>query len=1036
MVKDKVKWVYGRKWWWGCSFSLLFFLISVAYAQFTNTIMGTIQQSFNTFGSSQRRQDQIYQQQAMSVGHHQSPDDLGLQCLMLPVVLPDRIPLCQPRPPSPQTPSRALMLEALHWSQLFQNNAQLYKNQLLKSASPLQSPQGIKCLEERNESLNASFAEMEQNLQSLLNGSKVSDQALFNEIKGQVNKIKDLNVLLEGGEAPGPGQMDKRAVNYTSLFQDSACRQVVGSEQVRKTGQQSGLRGIRDTVLSGIQEQAKEIRSIDFEGFVQERMNTINSKFARFGLEGIQNYDQATSGRDGFASLKDTYNDFYGDFNQKMKNVQRDLERYLPSLGAGKVPSLDKNFVRDLNQIRRLGSSDHEGSWKDRFMNICMSGQIPGASVRGGFDFLIDRLRRRGFSDEDEQLRYYKSFLSSLRDSQNSMAYKRAVLVKFHKEQSSRSQYGVTVLAPEGGELDVLEYFDQDMVNCDHQFSSLRVFQDAQTGTGLTYKEASTRALAVIAQGKEGFIRFPQEMENAVKAKVLRCEGITYNPTPTTNGGCSIQGDGALNRQSVTFCQVHAQNCAQAVNSCFSKLEREVTMREGERKRTANRVNDMINLYRGTLNIRLKSLVNQVKNFHTQLKTTYPFLAPLNLEEANLFIPVLTPEWNEQLREAIIDGGNPAEVQKRFQELVEVNIQKALNRQRSEIKSKIAKEIEEKKKGYRESQKSWESLVQQCRQTAEGYGKQMEEQEKKYQEDIVARNVVCSVTGQFNATSCSEESLTQLDEAFTQLSQTLAQTPGQLYGISEFKARCAGLNSLLDQQEERESEGLKPAMVSEICNIGEDIQRGVEEAAKKPEEEAYKVEEFKGIDRSHYSRFGLDIGRLSRLTGVSRGDIEAYLENPQEERQTFAKLTQVANPFIHQQLSPLLALSSGEFIKQCNKIRRDFSRRLYNSLKENRSTQRLSLDENSVSRVERYVELEDEALQGSVENNAIYAIEDLIKSQRAYQNRVRSFGFGEQTIPLCGGLRGRRNLDSFREEDRGELDVINSVIGEEESEKE
>ena len=1027
MVRDKVKWVHGRKWWWGCSFGLLFFLISVAYAQLTNTIMGTIQQSLNTFGFSQQRQNQIHQQQALNMGNHQSPDDLGLQCLMLPIVLPDQIPLCQPRPPSPQAPLRALMLEGLHWSQLFQNNAQLYKNQLLKSAAPLQSPQGIKCLEERNESLNASFASMEQNLQGLLNSSKASDQALFNEIKGEVNKIKDLNVLLEGEGAPEPGQMDKRAVNYTSLFQDSACRQVVGSEQVRATGQRSGLRGIRDTVLSGIQEKAKEIRSIDFEGFVQESMNTVNSKFARFGLEGIQNYDQATSGRDGFGSLKDAYNDFYSDFNQKMKNIQRDLERYLPGLG-GKVPSLDNNFVRDLNQIRRLGSSDHEGSWKDRFMNVCMSGKIPGASVRGGFDFLIDRLRRRGFSDEDEQLRYYKSFLSSLRDSQNSMAYKRAALVKFHKEQSSRSGYGVTVLAPEGGELDVLEYFDQDMINCDHQFGSLRVFQDGQAGTGLTYKEASTRALAVIAQGKEDFIHFPQEMENAVKAKVLRCEGITYNPTPTTNGGCSIQGDGALNRQSVTFCQVHAQNCAQAVNSCFSKLDREVTMREGERKRTANRVSGMINIYRQTLNTRLKSIVNQVKNFHIQLKTIYPFLAPLNLEEANLFIPVLTPEWNEQLREAIIDGGNPVEVQKRFQELVEVNIQKALNHQRNEIKSKIAKEIEDKKKGYRESQRSWESLAQQCRQTVEGYSKQMEEQEKKYQEDIVARNVVCSVTGQLNATSCGEESLAQLDEAFTQLSQILAQTPGQLYGISEFKARCAGLNSLLDQQEQRESEGLKPAMVSEICNIGEDIQKGVREAVTS--EEAYEVEEFEGLDRSNYSRFGLDLGRLSRLTGVSRGDIESYLENPQEERETFAKLTQVANPFIHQQLSPLLLLSSGDFIKQCNKIRRDFSRRLYNSVKENRPTRRVSSTdtENPASRVERYVELEDEALQGSIENNATYVIEDLIKVQKAYQNRVRGFGFGEQTIPLCGGLKERRNLDSFREEDRGQIDIINSVI--------
>ena len=1027
---SRIKRVHGRKGWWVYGFVLLLLLISMAHAQLKNTIMGTIQESLNTLSSAQRKQNQIQQKQQqqkdLNMGNQQRPDDLGLGCSMLPTTPPHRIPLCQPRPPSPEAPLKALILENLHRSQIFQSNAQLYKNQLQSGAS-LHTPQGIKCLEERNENLNASFTQIEQDLENLLRVSKEQDQALFGQIGGEVNKMKDLNSLLEGRGSGGAGQMDKKAINYTSLFQNSACRQVITNGQVRKTGQGSGLRGIRDTVLNATQDKAKEIQSLDFQGLVQERLNTINSRFARSGLEGIQNYNQATSGRDAFGSLKNAYNDFYKDFNQKMKSVQRDLKRYLPGLGAGKVPSLDKNFARHLNQIQKLGRSDHGGSWKDRFMNSCMSGKIPGGAVQGGFDLLINRLRRRGFSGKDEQLKYYKSFFRSLRDSQNSMTSKRAALVKFHQEQMSRSRYGVTILAPEGGELDVLEYFDQDMINCNRQFSTLRVFQDGPTGTALTYKEARTRALKSIAKGKQDFINFPQEMEKAVKGKALRCEGITYNPTPTKNGGCSTQGEGALNRQSATFCQAHAQTCAQAVNSCFGKLDREIKMREGERKQMANRINHMMNTYRQTLNARLKSTLNQVKQFHIQLKKTYPFLSPLELKESELFIPILTPQWNEALKEAIVDGGNPVDIQKSFEKLLKTNIQQSLNRQRNSIKSKIAKEIQDKKKAYREAQKNWESLVQQCHQVVDGYKKQMQEQEKKYQEDIVARNVICSITEQLDTTSCSVESLTQLDEAFTQLSQTLARTPDRLYGISEFKADCAGLNSSLTQREERESQEIKPAAISQMCDIGEEIEGKVKKAAEEKEE--YQVPKFRGIPEDHYSRFGLDPDQLSRLTGVTPKDIRDYVKNSKGKQETLNKLRRVSNPSVNQQISSLSALSNKKFIEECNQVRQGFSRRLYNSLRENRSTRRsVTRADYSDSQIETYVELEDEALEGAVRNSSTYAIETLIRTQRSYQNRPMAFGLGEQTIPLCRGLKDRRNPDPPREEDHFVNDIINTVI--------
>ena len=98
---SRIKRVHGRKGWWVYGFVLLLLLISMAHAQLKNTIMGTIQESFNALSSAQRKQNQIRQQQALNMGHQQRPDDLGLGCSMLPTTPPHQIPLCQPRPPSP-----------------------------------------------------------------------------------------------------------------------------------------------------------------------------------------------------------------------------------------------------------------------------------------------------------------------------------------------------------------------------------------------------------------------------------------------------------------------------------------------------------------------------------------------------------------------------------------------------------------------------------------------------------------------------------------------------------------------------------------------------------------------------------------------------------------------------------------------------------------------------------------------------------------------------------------------------------------------
>ena len=804
MMKHKLAYYWKLCWIQMLGLQLLF--VPAARADLAGTVMGAFQQGLGLFQSSQQQKVKQQQAMAMSMGSQQRPDDLGLGCSMLPPMGSlNQIPPCQLHPPSSAKPLPHLRSEALGKLNLFKSNAQLYKSQL-QAGGDMRSSQGLKCLAEKSENLNAHFLQAERDLESLLAGFKNQDQDFLNRVKAEMNRIKDINALLEGRGASGSGQMDKKAIDYNSLFQDPACKQAISDHQVRKTGENSGLRGIRDQALGGMQDAAQEIQSINFKQLVQRRIKDIKADFKRSGLEGVRSYvATSSSGADSFGSLNQAYNKFYKDFNQEMQNVKSDLGKYRRQLGiSGEVPAFDKNFVRELK------------NWENKFMNNCMSGKIPGGIAPGGINYMIGRLQRRGFNNQDQLLKSYQTFLRSLQYSQVSMDQKRASLIKFHQEKSGRSRYPVTALSREGGEIDLLEYFDRDMGNCHNHFNTLRA--NHGRGTGTSYKQ-------VAAKAKQLYNRFTRDMERAVKARALRCEGITYNPRPTASGGCSNQRGGVLNRESKSFCKVHAQNCAGAVNSCFSKLNGEIKKREFERKQVADQVSRMMNGHRGILNGRLRAVVNKAKQFHVFLKKKYPFLRPLSLKENDLFIPVLTPEWNEQLKEAIVDGGNPARIQKSFERLISSNIKPALRKQRKELKEKIAAAIQEKKSAYRDAQKGWEKLAQQCDQVAKGYHKQMGEQNQKHQKDIAARNVICSITSQANATTCAEESLHKLDEAFTQLNQTMAPDPSLFSSVSDFKRECTGVQFIQEQAEENASQEIKDADIASVCGIGEELEK-------------------------------------------------------------------------------------------------------------------------------------------------------------------------------------------------------------------
>ena len=159
---------------------------------------------------------------------------------------------------------------------------------------------------------------------------------------------------------------------------------------------------------------------------MEQQIGVIQSKFLRFGLDGVGNFDQANSGNQGsftFASLKNAYNRVYEDTRSEITSARDELKEHLSGLGTSTPPlELDQNFTRNLNQIEQRSTGNGTNSWRDIFLRRCLAGALPGGYVPRGHDFFSAKLQRVQYGDDNPLVATYRSFLDALRASSISVA--------------------------------------------------------------------------------------------------------------------------------------------------------------------------------------------------------------------------------------------------------------------------------------------------------------------------------------------------------------------------------------------------------------------------------------------------------------------------------------------------------------------------------------------------------------------------------------------------------------------------------------
>ncbi len=794
--------------------------------------------------------------------------------------------------PGPGENVELLMAQTENFERIFNKNAELY-SLALNMGVPKGTSFGLKCLEERKETLDSNLKNMEQNLEALLNQFK-------NATDNIVNNINNLTALLDG-QAGSNKQIDNQAIDFARFVSSPQCNESFQQTFARQIGANNGLRGIRNE-LEGRKEASDAVINYDFVGIFNSRMGAIRENLRNKGLRGIAGgYSSATAGAEVGADgkvMERAYAKIMSDVQSELSDAQADLQRYIGS----SLPEQDKNFISNLATIKATANGTGYGTWYDNYIKSCINKNVSGSASEGSFQYMIDRLTRPGI-DNQHLVTSYKAQLKSLTEDSNlSIDQIISEFEKFHSERA-RKAHPVAVQNASGGYTDPLLFLKEQKTKCVAQYTSNNAFSDPEArGSTISVQAAHSRVKETLASLTDSYKKIGPRIQEQAQKAFLSCEGSSYSKDASTTNGCN---QALLNPESPRFCRANSMSCAQSTVGCFNEIDSFVKTKEEERK------NSMATL-RTTLNSQLQGIVASLKAQHAQMKANpaFSFLDDLKFNEGDLVIP----EFSET------EKINPDILMAQFDDLIRRNIKTALQERTAEMNQKIAQEIDQRRTAYNQQRGIWLQRAGACSSYYAQLDDAANEEIQNYDDGIAALEKFCAETAVANAFSCGQESLTRVDDALDQISKAYLKNQMVNNRYQSFRMGCSVTDTTTNTD------------ASDATNeaVGFCDEQEVQEAHKMGEIPiAFTLPEN---DDRIIQKFSINPVILEELTGVTKSELANYLRNPQGNTEVIGKIMQSPNSQ-HPQVSGTIGTLRNWQLKdvivgQCTKFRERLQRNL------------------------------------------------------------------------------------------------------------
>lgn len=700
---------------------------------------------------------------------------------------------------------------------------------------------GLGCMEDAHKILQGFFDYRKKEMDNLVANIEALNQKFKDAAKADLDNIEESSVLLDGGSGALANKVKTakpQLFDFSSQFNDPACRSMFAGETMAEKGASKGLNSIQDLIVKATEAKpaaaagAAAGKAFSGETYLKAHTSLVEDikkmvdgvakqselKFGELAGNGKSLFDMSSGigsvyGAESalknpaiFSSIQQNFSEE----NQKLQTQFAEVEAELRSAkgNTSGISALMTNlnagtFDQELTKIQNGIENDciKNSSQLDTVISKMIDPEVSGFGNRNAPSFIKDKLKQilaNDLSSADKKMQELVAL-----EKQGASRYYVKLDASYEVQEEVNGQIVRTVVTPTTRKTPTA--FLADVIkSCKAQFKS----------NTLETKYSGASAIAKMKELRNSYKSLASTTSAKIKSeltkKLIDCDSNVVANQDNV-GSCTSE---SFNMARPGFCANAALSCSKNMISCKAKAQKMVTDIKTNRQQAVKRYTANVEKNKKDLIAIFDTALTAFKAQGTQLGSAFdiPWQSPTGIERE------LADNAKGKFHEELAKMGNDKdgkillENPDAYVDLLKKNVEKlkaSIDTQAKAIVgsgSLLGKHIDETKKNYTAAKAQAAKKEQECRNQYDGYVKganqQLAEQQKKQAEDAATAAKMCNQLSGITAESALDgcnQAQDLSEDVLTAASQLGNKDAAKV--ARQYKNACLSYNNSADVDE-------------------------------------------------------------------------------------------------------------------------------------------------------------------------------------------------------------------------------------------
>ncbi|MFY7993466.1 MAG: hypothetical protein ACOVP4_09260 [Bacteriovoracaceae bacterium] len=710
---------------------------------------------------------------------------------------------------------------------------------------------GLGCMEDAHKILQGFFDYRKKEMDNLVANIEALNQKFKDAAKADLDNIEESTVLLDGGSGALANKVKTakpQLFDFSSQFNDPACRSMFAGETMADQGSKKGLNSIQDLIVKATEAKpaaaagAAAGKAFSGETYLKAHTSLVEDikkmvdgvakqselKFGELAGNGKSLFDMSSGigsvyGAESALKNPAIFSDIQQNFSEENQKLQTQFAEVEAELRSAKgdtrtVSTLMTNlnagtFDQELTKIQNGIENDciKNSSQLDTVISKMIDPEVSGFGNRNAPSFIKDKLKQILANDLSSADRKMQELIAL--EKQGASRYYVKLDASYEVQEEVNGQIVRTVVTPTTRKTPTA--FLADVIkSCKAQFKS-NTLETKYSGASAIAKmkelRNSYKALASTTSAK---------IKSELTKKLIDCDSNVVANQDNV-GSCTSE---SFNMARPGFCANAALSCSKNMISCKAKAQKMVTDIKTNRQNAVKRYTANVEKNKKDLIAIFDTALTAFKAQGTQLGSAFdiPWQSPTGIEreladtDPSKYHSELAKMGNDR------DGKILLENPDAYVALLKKNVEKlkaSIDTQAKAIVgsgSLLGKHIDETKKNYTAAKSQAAKKEQECRNQYDGYVKganqSLAEQQKKQAEDAAKAAELCSIVDGVG------ENPIELCNDSLDLSQDVLKAASQLGNKDASKAAKAYQGACKSYMNSQEAEtNVTPIAIQNAC---------------------------------------------------------------------------------------------------------------------------------------------------------------------------------------------------------------------------